>query len=207
MAFDPLPRTPSPVRLAVDLTESHTLEAKAVALPGIDEGEIVVIRSPRRKRHISAYRQAGRIVISIPARLSKADERAIIPEMVAKIRAQEAARTPGEIELAQRIDELLTAHAPEISERPNSVHWRSMRQRWGSCTSVDGSIRISDRLKQAPEYVLDFLLFHESIHLRYADHGEQFQEVMDRFPEGAKAQAYLDGYEAAEDALIPPELD
>jgi len=63
MAFDPLPRTPSPVRLAVDLTESHTLEAKAVALPGIDEGEIVVIRSPRRKRHISAYRQAGRIVI------------------------------------------------------------------------------------------------------------------------------------------------
>ncbi|MSV50419.1 MAG: hypothetical protein F2890_04480, partial [Actinobacteria bacterium] len=98
----------------------------------MDEGEIVVIRSPRRKRHISAYRQAGRIVISIPARLSKADERAIVPEMVAKIRAQEAARTPGEMQLAQRIDELLTAHAPEISERPNSVHWRSMRQRWGS---------------------------------------------------------------------------
>ena len=40
-------------------------------LPGIDEGEIVVIRSKKRKRNISAYRQGGKIVISIPARLSK----------------------------------------------------------------------------------------------------------------------------------------
>ena len=215
MAFDPAPpipphlpvSPPAQVRLAVELTQSQTLEAKAVSLPGIDEGEIVVIRSPRRKRHISAYRQAGRIVISIPARLSKADERAIVPEMVAKIRAQEAARTPGESDLAQRIDELLIMYAPEITERPTSVHWRKMQQRWGSCTSVDGSIRISDRLKQAPEYVLDFLLFHESIHLRFADHGAQFQSVMDRYPEGQRAQSYLDGYEAAEDALIPPELD
>jgi hypothetical protein len=42
-------------------------------LPGITEGEIVVVRSARRKKNISAYRQGGRIVISIPARMSKAD--------------------------------------------------------------------------------------------------------------------------------------
>ena len=41
-------------------------------LPGISEGEIVVIRSTRRKKNISAYRQGGRIVVSIPARMSKA---------------------------------------------------------------------------------------------------------------------------------------
>ena len=44
-------------------------------LPGISEGEIVVIRSTRRKKNISAYRQGGRIVVSIPARMSEADER------------------------------------------------------------------------------------------------------------------------------------
>ena len=65
-------------------------------LPGISEGEIVVIRSTRRKKNISAYRQGGRIVVSIPARMSKADERAMVPEMVAKIRAQEAAATMSE---------------------------------------------------------------------------------------------------------------
>ena len=87
-------------------------------LPGIDEGEIVVVRSNRRKKNISAYRAGGRIVVSIPARMSKSDERAMIPEMVAKIRAQEAASTMSESGLAQRIDELLRELA---SKAPRST--------------------------------------------------------------------------------------
>jgi predicted metal-dependent hydrolase len=179
-----------------------------VTLPGIEEGEILVIRSARRKKSISAYRQGGRIVISIPARMSKADERAIVPEMIAKIRNQEAARTPGEEDLAERIDSLLAKFAPEITERPVSVTWRSMRERWGSCTSADLTIRISDRLKLAPGYALDYVLFHEAIHLRHFDHGEAFSEILARFEEAELASAYLDGYEAAERSLLPPvELD
>lgn len=84
-----------------------------LTLPGIDEGEILVIRSKRRKKSISAYRQGGRIVISIPARLSKADEKAIVPEMIAKIRSQEADITPGEAGLAND-------HYP--CDAPPSVH-------------------------------------------------------------------------------------
>ncbi len=179
-------------------------EGENLTLPGVDEGEIVVIRSNRRKKSISAYRQGGRIVISIPARLSKADERAIVPEMIAKIRGQEASKTPGEAQLAARIDQLLTELAPEITTRPASVVWRPMRERWGSCTSVDRSIRISDRLKMAPEYALDYVLFHEAIHLQYFDHGEEFTEVLNRFEDSELASAYLDGYEAAERALLPP---
>jgi len=175
-----------------------------VTLPGIDEGEILVIRSTRRKKNISAYRQGGRIVISIPARMSKADERAVVPEMIATIRRQEAEQTPDESELATRIDQLLTELAPEITERPISVTWRAMRERWGSCTTVDRTIRISDRLKLAPRYVQDYVLFHEAIHLRYGDHGEEFQEVLSRFDDGELASAYLDGYEAAERALLAP---
>ena len=73
-----------------------------LTLPGISEGEILVIRSARRKRNISAYRQGGRIIISIPARMSKADEHAIVPEMIAKIRSQESERTPSEERLMER---------------------------------------------------------------------------------------------------------
>lgn len=177
----------------------------APELPGISEGEIVVIRSSRRKRNIAAYRQGGQIIVSIPARLSKADERAVVPEMVAKIRASEASRTIDESVLSSRCLALLAIWAPEITERPTSVSWkRAMNERWGSCTSVDGTIRISERLQRVPDYVLDFVLFHEGIHLRYGDHGSQFQEVLSRFPKVDLAQAYLDGYEAAETALRPP---
>ena len=179
-------------------------EGENLTLPGVDEGEIVVIRSTRRKKSIAAYRQGGRIVISIPARLSKADERAIVPEMIAKIRDQEASKTLGEAQLASKIDQLLTELAPEITARPASVVWRPMRERWGSCTSVDRSIRISDRLKLAPEYALDYVLFHEAIHLQYFDHGDEFTEVLNRFEDSELASAYLDGYEAAERALLPP---
>ena len=174
-------------------------------LPGITEGEIVVIRSNRRKKNVSAYRQGGRIVVSIPARMSKADERAMVPEMVAKIRAQEAEATMSEESLQIRAGQLLTEFAPEILIRPASVNWRAMRERWGSCTSLDRSIRISDRLKGAPDYVLDYVLFHEAIHLEYFDHGEQFKQLLARFPLEAQAEAYLQGYEAAENALTAPE--
>ena len=178
--------------------EDHTL-------PGISEGEIIVIRSTRRKKNVSAYRQGGRIVVSIPARMSKADERAMVPEMVAKIRAQEAAATMSEESLSLRVGELLTQLAPEITVRPSSVNWRAMRERWGSCTGADRSIRISDRLKGAPENVLDYVLFHEAIHLHFFDHGPEFKAILARFPEEALAEAYLSGYEAAETALTAPE--
>jgi predicted metal-dependent hydrolase len=79
-----------------------------------------------------------------------------------------------------------------------------MRERWGSCTSVDRTIRISDRLKLAPDFARDYVLFHEAIHLQYFDHGEQFTEVLGRFEDSELASAYLDGYEAAERALLAP---
>ena len=178
--------------------EDHTL-------PGISEGEIIVIRSTRRKKNVSAYRQGGRIVVSIPARMSKTDERAMVPEMIAKIRAQEAAATMSEESLSIRIGELLSELAPEITVRPSSVNWRGMRERWGSCTGIDGSIRVSDRLKGAPQYALDYVLFHEGIHLQFFDHCSEFKELLARFPEEELAEAYLSGYEAAETALTAPE--
>ena len=192
------------MRSDIDQNQSAGDESADVTLPGIGEGDIIVIRSKRRKRNLSAYRQGGRIVISIPASMTKADERAMVPEMIAKIRSQEAARTPSESALAQRIDSLLTEFAPEIQERPASVTWRSMRERLGSCTSVDRTIRISDRLQLAPEYALDYVLFHEAIHLAHSDHGEDFTAILARFPDSELASAYLDGYDAAERALAAP---
>lgn len=179
-------------------------EGDALTLPGITEGEIIVIRSARRKKSASAYRQGGRIVISLPARMSKAEEAQVVPELIAIIRGREEAKTPSESALASRIDELLSELAPEITNRPASVAWRPMRERWGSCTSVDRTIRISDRLKLAPAYALDYVLFHEAIHLQWSDHGQEFTDTLARFEDSELASAYLDGYEAAERTMLAP---
>jgi len=189
---------------AINIDVEDGDDSSEITLPGISEGEIVVLRSKRRKKSISAYRQGGRIIISIPARMSKADERSVIPEMIAKIRAQEAGDSLSETILMQRCIELLEQYAPEITICPKSVNWRAMRERWGSCTSVDATIRISDRLKGAPAYALDYVLFHEAIHLHHFDHGPEFKAVLARFPEEGRAEAYLEGFEAAERRYMPP---
>ena len=182
-----------------DVRAQASKPSSVVTIPGTEisgGAEIRVIRSSRRKRSISAYREQGAIVISVPAKLSNSKVSQVIPEMVEKILSREAREKISDIELFDRAHALLRKYLPEFTVTPASVTWRAMNERWGSCTTVDRTIRISDRLNGAPEYVVDYLLIHELIHLQVADHGPQFELLLARFEESDKASAYLDGYEA-----------
>lgn len=181
------------------MRQEASKSAEVINLPptASSQGAVVkVIRSSRRKKSISAYRQAGAIVISVPARLSKSEVRQVIPEMVSKVLSQEAREKISEADLYQRSLQLLERYLPECQVKPISVNWRSMSERWGSCTTVERSIRISDRLNGAPSYVLDYLLVHELIHLMIADHGPGFEAFLARFEQSERASAFLEGYEA-----------
>jgi predicted metal-dependent hydrolase len=116
--------------------------------------------------------------------------------MVEKILTREAREKISDSELFHRANELLARYLPEFPIAPASVTWRPMNERWGSCTTLDRTIRISDRLNGAPDYVVDYLLVHELIHLMIPDHGPQFEAFLARFEASDKASAYLDGYEA-----------
>ena len=61
--------------------------------------EYRVIRKERRKRSISAFRQAGVIEIHIPARLSKRQELELIPEMIEMVLKREAKARKGDDQL------------------------------------------------------------------------------------------------------------
>ena len=158
--------------------------------------EVRVIKSSRRRRSISAYREHGAIVIQVPARLPNSKIREVIPEMVEKILSREAREKMSDEALFDRAIELLNQYLPEFRVRPVSVVWRNMNERWGSCTTLDRTIRISDRLNGAPAYVVDYLLVHELIHLEIPDHGGEFEALLARFERSELANAYLDGYEA-----------
>lgn len=155
-----------------------------------------VVRSPRRRRTITAVRKNGLIEIHIPARTSKREEAKVVPEMIALVLARESKLRRTDEALVAIAQELLARYLPEFDESPTSITWRKMRDRWGSCTTIDRTIRISDRLNGAPEFVLDWVIFHELIHLRVPDHGKAFYALLSRFPENQRAEAYLDGYEA-----------
>lgn len=166
-------------------------------LPTLPENlpEYRVIRKERRKRSISAFRMAGVIEIHIPARLSKRQELELIPEMIEMVLKREARARKGNDQLLMISLEILEKYLPDFYERPTSITWRSMNERWGSCTTVDGTIRISERLINAPEYVLNYIIFHELIHLRVHAHDENFYEYLQRYTDQIKAEAFLEGYE------------
>ncbi|MEY3108035.1 MAG: hypothetical protein RL730_386 [Actinomycetota bacterium] len=158
--------------------------------------EIKVVRSSRRSRSISAYREHGSIVIQVPAHLSNSKIQAVIPEMVEKVLTREAREKISDSDLFAKARALQARYLPEFQVEAASVKWRKMDERWGSCTTVDRTIRISERLNGAPDYVLDYILVHELIHLEIPDHGENFHSLLARFERSDLANAYLEGYEA-----------
>lgn len=158
--------------------------------------EFRVIRSGRRKRSIHAFRQNGLIEIHIPDRLTRAQEFEMIPQMIELVEKREAKARKSDSQLWEHAHELLAQFLPDFTERPASVAWRSMRERWGSCTTVDRTIRISERLSTAPDYVVRYVLFHELIHLRIHGHGPEFEAFLEGYPDKERAESFLEGYEA-----------
>ena len=190
-------RSPKDASRSKDQIRAKELSEIRIPAMEISGGaEVKVIRNSRRRRSISAYREHGSIIIQVPARLSNSKIQEVIPEMVEKILSREAREKLSDKELLNRANHLLEIYLPEFKVRPASVTWRQMNERWGSCTTVDRTIRISDRLSGAPEYVLDYLLVHELIHLEIADHSQAFTELLSRFTDSERANSFLEGYEA-----------
>ncbi len=158
--------------------------------------QIEVRRSARRKRTVSARRDGGRTIVMIPATMSEADEKRVVAELVAKLDARAKSRSGGHTSdqaLADRAQELADKYLPE-APAPQSVRWVSnQNQRWGSCTPARGTIRLTDRLQEMPQYVIDGVLVHELAHLLVSGHGPDFDELVNRYPKINQAMAFLDG--------------
>lgn len=158
---------------------------------------IEVRRSARRRRTISAYREGDRTIVLLPARMSRAEESRWVDVMLERLEKQErrssgrAAR--GDTDLGQRAAELSRQFLGGIP-RPASVRWVSNQgSRWGSCTPVDGTIRLSDRMVTMPSWVIDYVLVHELAHLIEFGHSPRFYELVDAYPKAERARGYLLG--------------
>lgn len=161
-------------------------------------GEVEVRRSARRTRTVSAFREGERIVVAIPARFTRSQEREWVEKMVARLAAQDVRRRPSDAQLLTRATELSRRYLGGRAV-PTSVAWSSRQgRRWGSCTVTDGSIRLSTRLRGMPRWVVDYVLVHELAHLLAAGHGPDFWALVEEYPHSARARGFLDGVAFAE---------
>jgi predicted metal-dependent hydrolase len=173
----------------------------------VSSEDVEVRRSRRRRRTVSAYREGGRTVVLIPASFSADEERTWVERMIVRLDAGDRRREATDATLAARAEQLsnryLGGHA-----RPTSVRWVStMGRRWASCTPAEGTIRVSDRLRDVPEHVLDYVLLHELAHLLVPGHGPAFWRLLASYPRLERARGFLDGLAHAEGLAPGPDDD
>ena len=171
-----------------------------------------VERSARRRKTVTAYRQGDTVVVLLPARMSRREERQWVTTMLERLAERERRHQPPGDEQLQRRAELLARRYLDGRAEPRSVRWvGNMRARYGSCTPEDGTIRLSDRLAGYPAWVRDYVLVHELAHLLVPDHSRAFWDLVARYPLAERARGFLiaKGLEDHDGPTgeAPPELD
>jgi hypothetical protein len=159
--------------------------------------DVVIRRSARRRRTLQARRDGDKIVVLVPATLAARDYERLVPQLIERVRAREAGgtrRSDAALEkAARRLAKELVADLGLLS-RLTRVTWSTRQnRRWGSCTTTTGEIRLSSRLQSMPDWVIDYVLFHELIHLEEANHSRRFHELVRRYPAHDRAVGFLHG--------------
>lgn len=158
--------------------------------------EVEVRRSKQRRRTIAARFEGNRVVVMIPATLSKAQEKLEVERIVNRLLNRNGAPKPTDADLMKRAKHLSDTYLGGLAQ-PESVRWVSnQRARWGSCTPGERTIRLSDRLVDMPRWVVDYVLVHELAHLIEAGHTDEFWAWVHNYPQADKAKGYLEGFSA-----------
>jgi len=165
------------------------------------------VRNPRARRYVVRVRADGSIRVTIPRGGSRREAEAFFSKQgawiekqldrVAHERATQRPEPPPELvrglrlrakhELPLRLLALAAAHGLTVTR----VSVRNQRGRWGSC-SPGGRISLNWRLVTMPDWVRDYVLIHELMHLRRMDHSKKFWKLVAAVcPEYEQARAWL----------------
>ncbi|MCB8976193.1 MAG: M48 family metallopeptidase [Ardenticatenaceae bacterium] len=160
---------------------------------------VEIVRSAKRKKTVSAELKNGVLIVRAPARMSDRQLAPIIEKLQQRLQ-KKATRSP-------QSDADLEAMAQQLNQAyfANRLRWQSIRyvtnqnSRFGSCTPMLGTIRISHRLASMPEWVLKYVVVHELAHLEEANHGPNFWALVNQYPLTERARGYLMAIDLEED--------
>jgi hypothetical protein len=171
--------------------------------------DVEVRVSTRRKKTAGAHWEGDRIVVVVPAHLRGVELDAMVADLSRRLRRSRPQLHASDEALAARAAELGRTYLDGVA--PSSIRWSSrQRKRWGSCTIATREIRISDRLRSVPPWVLDSVIVHELAHLLEPNHSPRFRVLEDRYPRRREAELFLAGYHHglhADQAGGPPPAD
>ena len=153
--------------------------------------EIKIIRSKRRKKTISAREVDGQFIVRAPAGMSDAELQPLVEKLQRRWQRKQT-RSALDDKALQRRAQALNRKYFKGKLKWTSIKWvTNQNSRFGSCTPVEGTIRISHRLASMPHFVLDYVIVHELAHLIEANHGAKFWKLVNQYPRSERARGYL----------------
>ncbi len=149
--------------------------------------------SARRKKTVAAHWEGDRIVVVVPTHVRGAERDRIATELADRLIRGRPHLHSSDLGLEARAHELADRYLDGV--RPASIRWSGrQKKRWGSCTLTTREIRISERLRAVPTWVLDAVIVHELTHLLEANHSQRFRAIERRYPRMEEADTFLAGY-------------
>lgn len=165
----------------------------------VDDLEVWVVGKPRLKNmNLRVKPPDGRIEVSVPRRrFNLADDdvadfvrrkrawiERTIEQMASSPMVQAESATPDQVREWRRLVEsftpaLVEQWEPVLGVKAQSLAYRNMRSRWGSCQPSTGRICINVRLALFPLECLEYVVVHELCHLLVRGHGAEFKRLMD----------------------------
>ena len=174
--------------------QTHTLK--------LSDGEsikVTIQRDKRLKKSARWQREAdGSLLLRIPHRYPKSS----LPELLDSISSQllkqrQKSRRHTDDDLQERARFINRAYF-DGKIRWEAIRWvKPMKTRLGSCTSggtTDGHIRISEEIRDWPQWVVDYVIAHELTHRLHPNHSRDFwQTLHDAYPESERARGFVKG--------------
>jgi len=157
------------------------------------EAAVEVRTSTRRRKTATAFWQNDTIVVVLPSWMRPPESDHMVENLVRRVLAQRPNRHASDDDLDRRAAHLAGHYLN--GTLPRSIRWvANQRHRWGSCSLPSHDIRVSDRLRVVPAWVLDAVLVHELAHLDEPSHSSRFRELAGRYPRMGDADTFLQGF-------------
>jgi predicted metal-dependent hydrolase len=167
---------------------------------------VELVRDGRLRTRVHWEWNGSQVRIRAPRRVPKRELDRLVAEIVEEVKHKRAqVRARADLDLEDRARRINRKYFDgELSW--HSIRWVSnMRKRLGSCTNggpTDGDIRISDRIKGWPPWVIDYVVAHELAHRKYPNHSKAFWAHVSRYPRAERARGFVQGlaFQLGEDA-------
>jgi predicted metal-dependent hydrolase len=180
----------------------------------VSDGEVKlrveVTKDKRLRKSVRWTLKQETIQVRFPPHIGAAELDRLLDGVIERVlRQRRRARKQNDDDLEHRA-RVINARYFKGELRWHTIRWvGNMKRRLGSCTeggTTDGDIRISDRIKHWPQYVVDYIIAHELAHRKYPNHSRAFWDYLARYPHTERARGFIDGIAFAEgddpDALI-----